>query len=186
MRELHSSVSVSLDGFLEAEGSYSVTHVHGYHQDSEYRRYADEMFRSYDTLVCGRVTFQSYRQYQTAAADPAVSHDVMSRQELVVFSNTLTDEEVGDATRFRGDLVANVQALKEQPGGDILCIGSPSVRTQLFNAGLIDRFKIWYVPVTLGRGKTVFADVDKPINYQLKRALTFHNGLVRLEYEVLK
>jgi dihydrofolate reductase len=182
MRELHASTLASLDGFHEADGAYSF--ADGY-QDSEWVKYANEMFRNYDTLLAGRVTYELYRQYQ-ASDEAAPSEETMNAQDLVVFSNTLTDEEVGNATRYQDDLVGNVKALKEQPGKDILCIGSRSLRSQLFNAGLIDRMKIWYVPIALGKGNSVFEGLDKPVQFKLMRSYTFHNGLIRLEYDVLK
>lgn len=182
MRELHASTLASLDGFHEADGAYSF--ADGY-QDSEWVKYANEMFRNYDTLVSGRVTYELYRQYQQSD-EAAPSDETMSAQQVVVFSNTLTDEEVSGAIRYRDDLIGNVQALKEQPGKDILCIGSRSVRSQLLNAGLIDRMKIWYVPIALGSGSSVFEGLDKAVKFKLMRSYTFHNGLIRLEYDVLK
>lgn len=182
MRQLHASTIASLDGFHSVDGSYSFADEY---EDQEFARYADEMLRNYDTLIAGRVTYELYRQYQTSA-DAAPSEETMNAHNLIVFSNTLSDEELGNTVRYRDDLIGNVKALKEQPGKDILCIGSRSVRSQLLNAGLIDRMKIWYFPVALGSGNSVFEGVDRAIRMKLMRSYTFHNGLIRLEYEVLK
>lgn len=182
MRELHTSTAASLDGFHEIDGGLSFAHA--YEQDPEWDRYANEMFGSYDTLLAGRRTYLRYKQYQ-ASDEAAPSQEIMSRQKHVVISNTLSDNEVGGAVRYRDDLVGNVQALKEQPGGNILCIGGTGVRTQLLNAGLIDRVKIWYVPVALGNGRPVFEGITAPISLKLMRSYAFHNGLTRLEYQVV-
>ena len=182
MRELHASTAASLDGLHEADGSFSF--AHRYQQDEEWDRYANEVFGTYDTLLAGRKTYQAYKKYQSSG-EAAPSQETMSAQTHVVFSNTLTDEEVVDAVRYRDDLVGNVKALKEQSGKDILCIGGTSIRSQLLNAGLIDRLKIWYIPVVLGNGRSVFDGVTAPIRFSLMRSYTFHNGLVRVEYRVL-
>lgn len=181
MRELHTSTHLSLDGFHD--DSYSL--VREYQQDAEFARYSDEMLGGHDTLISGRKTYQAYRRYQNAS-DAAPSQETMSAHAHVVFSNTLTDEEVGDAVRYRGDLIGNVKALKEQPGRDLMLLGSPSLRTQLLNAGLIDRLKIWHFPITLGSGTSVFEGVTKTIRFKLMRSYTFHHGIIRAEYQVLK
>ena len=184
MRELHASLSASLDGFLESDGLYSFTREYGY-QGDEFARYAKEMFGTYDTLLAGRKTYQAYMKYQSSG-EAAPSQETMRAQTHVVFSNTLTDEEVGNAVRYRDDLVGNVKALKEQSGKNILCIGSPSLRTQLLNAGLIDRLKIWYIPIVVGNGRSVFESPAERIRFKLMRSYTFPNGLIRLEYQLAK
>lgn len=181
MRQLHVSTFASLDGMHSADGSFAFSYPY---QDEEFARYSDEFLRNYDTMVAGRVTYEIFKKYQTS--DEAIpSEDTLHSHQLVVFSNTLADEDLGDTIRYRGDLVVNMKALKEQPGKDILCIGGSGLRSQLLNAGLVDRVKIWYVPIALGSGKPVFEGVDKPINLKLMRSYTFHNGLIRLEYDVL-
>jgi dihydrofolate reductase len=187
MRELHTSIAVSLDGLRLADGSHSFARTHGYH-DEEFGRYAAEMMGGHDTVICGRKTFMTIKEslVVAAATQPGAYENTMSAHTQIVFSNTLTDEEVGKAVRYRGDLVENVKALKEQPGRDIMLLGSGSVRTQLLNAGLIDRIKIWWVPIALGSGEGVFAGVTGPINFKMMRSYTFSSGLVRAEYQVVK
>lgn len=187
MRELHTSVAVSLDGLRLADGSSSFARSYGYH-DEEFSQYAAEMMGGHDTVICGRKTFMTIRESLIAAAatGSAAYEDTMSTHTQIVFSSTLTDEEVGNAVRYRGDLVDNVTALKEHPGRDVMLLGSGSLRTQLLNAGLIDRIKIWFVPIALGSGESVFAGVTRPIKLKMMRSYTFQSGLVRAEYQVLK
>jgi dihydrofolate reductase len=188
MRELHASIISTLDGFYESDGTYSF--ARGY-EEEEFSRYAREMLLGYDTFLFGRKTYllgiKNWQDQPRPEADPKLRQE-MNTHAKIVFSNTLTDEELGwgaDTTRYRDDVVGNVKALKEQPGKDILIIGSTSVRSELFNAGLIDRVKIWYFPLALGNGSSLFKGIDAPIKFKMMRAYTFHNGIIRAEYEVV-
>jgi dihydrofolate reductase len=188
-RELHATIVSSLDGFYEADGG-----EYGFYADyeeAEFFRYGSEMLRGYDTLVFGRKTYllgiKNWQNQPGPHADARVAAPINTHAKIV-FSNTLSDDQLkwGDTTRFSDDVVGNVTALKQQPGKDILVIGSTSIRSELLNAGLIDRIKIWYFPIALGSGSSIFKGIGHNITFKTMRATTFHNGIIRVEYDVIK
>jgi dihydrofolate reductase len=75
-----------------------------------------------------------------------------------------------------------VAKLKEADGGDILMYGSPSLMRSLMARGLIDEYRLWLVPIVLGRGKRLFTD-ESAGRLTLTNTRVFDTGLVVLAYQ---
>ena len=54
---------------------------------------------------------------------------------------------------MRDDVVAAVNALREQPGGDVLVAGSGTLVQTLLREGLVDELRLMVYPVLLGAGR---------------------------------
>ena len=61
----------------------------------------------------------------------------------------------------KGDLATEVRKMKEQPGEDMVIMGSGSIVSQLTQKGLIDEYQVVVVPVVIGEGKTMFDGVKE-------------------------
>ncbi len=84
--------------------------------------------------------------------------------------------------RIARDLEAEVRALKETPGRDILVLNSASIIRGLLAAGLVDDLYLTIVPRTLGVGVRVLPD-DYASSWQLAAATTFpETGALSLHY----
>ena len=59
---------------------------------------------------------------------------------------------------LRGDVAAEVQALKNQPGGTLLVEGSAQLVHTLAQHNLVDEYRLMVFPVILGQGKRAFPD----------------------------
>ena len=77
-----------------------------------------------------------------------------------------------------------MRQLKEQPGPDIVILGSGSIVSQLTEARLIDEYQIVLNPVVLGRGRTLFETVTQRLSLRLTKTRSFANGNVVLWYEL--
>ena len=75
-----------------------------------------------------------------------------------------------------------MRALKDQPGGDMLLLGSSDLATTLADAGLIDEYRLMVVPTLLGSGKTLLKGAGTDVRLKLLGARTFGNGNVLLSY----
>ncbi|HVJ41645.1 MAG TPA: dihydrofolate reductase family protein [Dongiaceae bacterium] len=82
----------------------------------------------------------------------------------------------------RGDLGAEITALKEQPGKDILAHGGAGFAGSLVRLGLIDEYRLLVHPVALGRGLPLFADLPQPRDLKLVSATAFGGGCVAHVY----
>jgi len=83
-----------------------------------------------------------------------------------VVSKTLERVSWPPTARIVRDL-AELRALKDQPGKNIYVVGGPTLVTSLLNADLLDELRLIVHPLLLGGGKTLFERVNE------RRALTF-------------
>jgi dihydrofolate reductase len=113
---------------------------------------------------------------------PAVAAG-MNASEKIVFSRTLDSASWQNTTLIKGDLVTAVTRLKQQPGPDLLILGSGSLVSQLTEARLIDGYQLVLNPVVLGRGRTLFETVKDRRPLALRKTKSFSNGNIVLWYE---
>ena len=114
--------------------------------------------------------------------DPIVA-EKMNSLPKVVFSRTLEKADWSNTTVVKGDLATEVRKMKEQPGEDMVIMGSGSIVSQLTQKGLIDEYQVVVVPVVLGEGKTMFDGVKEKVPLELKKTRSFDNGRVFMRYE---
>jgi dihydrofolate reductase len=111
--------------------------------------------------------------YQTFAASwPSRTGDDfadrMNSLPKYVASSTLDEHLAWNNSQvIRGDVVAEVTKLKQQPGRDILLYGSGQLFNTLLDHHLIDEFRLWVFPLVLGSGKRLFHDGNQPGSFQL-------------------
>ena len=183
MRRLSAFEQVSLDGFFtDAKGDMSWAHK----QDPEWNEFAASNAKGGGALLFGRVTYEMMAAFwPTAAAKermPVVAEG-MNNLPKVVFSRTLKEASWKNARLVKGDMVAEVRRMKDEPGPDMVILGSGSIVSQLAQAGLIDELQIVVNPIVLGKGRTLFATVDRKIGLKRTQARPFGNGNVVLSYE---
>jgi dihydrofolate reductase len=100
----------------------------------------------------------------------------------VVFSTTM-----GDAT-WRNSRVARaiepdaIEAMKREPGGDIMIFGSGSVVSRLTALGLVDEFQLVVSPVFLGTGCRLLHALPNTVRLELVEARPYASGNVKLRY----
>jgi dihydrofolate reductase len=130
------------------------------------------------------VTYQEMVPFwagKTGSEDPVAAH--MSKPKLVV-SNTLdSTDEWPDSTLIRGDLAGQLTRLKQQPGKDILVIGSARLVRWLLSKGLLDELDLLVFPIVMGRGKRLFNDDGDQIPLKLTGSQAFSTGVVHLTYQ---
>ncbi|MGW0550754.1 dihydrofolate reductase family protein [Streptomyces altiplanensis] len=109
-------------------------------------------------LLFGRRTWQTMAgAWPERAGDPFA--DRMNSLPKYVVSRTLDDSELTweNTTRIPGDeAVARIRELREQDGGDLVVMGSPTLVRTLLGEGLADELRLMIMPVLLGGGKTIF------------------------------
>jgi dihydrofolate reductase len=100
----------------------------------------------------------------------------------LVFSRTLK-EVTWTNSELRGELDAHdIEALKEQPGKDIMVFGSGSLVSQLTEHGLIDEYQFVVMPVLIGGGMNLLTGLSKSLRLDLLEARTYPSGKITLRY----
>lgn len=140
------------------------------------------------TMLLGNVTYTLFENsWPPIAKDPNAPEDMhkladeIARMTKIVFSQSRRDVTWENSKLFHGNLVEEVQKLKQEDGTPILIFGSGTIVQQLTEAGLIDEYFIAVTPVILGKGKPLFGDVQKR-NLRLLEARHFESGNVLLRY----
>jgi dihydrofolate reductase len=183
MRKLIVFNHVTLDGyFADKNGDMSWAHK----QDPEWNAFVAENASGGGQLLFGRVTYELMASYwPTPAAmknSPAVAEGINNLPK-VVFSRTLGKASWNNTKLVKGDLPREVRRMKNEPGEDMVILGSGSIVSQLAQEGLIDEYQIVVSPIVLGEGKTMFDGVEKKLPLKRTKTRTFGNGNVLLCYE---
>ena len=77
-----------------------------------------------------------------------------------------------------------IEAMKSEPGNDILVFGSGSIVSQLTEHGLIDEYQFVVNPILIGRGRPLLSNVSKSLRLNLLEAKAYPMGNVMLRYEL--
>jgi len=177
--------SVTLDGYFTGEHG-DLSWAHSSTQDPEWQSFVSENAKGGGVLVFGRITYEMMASYwPTPLAlqnDPVVARQMNALPKLV-FSKTLERAEWNNTRLVQGDPVGEMRKLKQEPGQDMVILGSGSIVAQLAQAGLIDEYQLVVKPVVLGKGRTLFEGVRQTLTLRPARTRTFRNGNVFLCYE---
>ena len=189
MRKLVSFMHMSLDGFA----ADSNDGLNRFQYNDEVEKNAHEMIFQMGATMYGRVTYEIMKSYwPTAAEQPATSPAEVAYANWVngvpkyVISTTLESSDWAGTVIIRGDIAAEINALKQQPGKDIVLLGSPSTVRSLAELGLIDAYHVNINPVVMGHGKPTFAGMDNPPQLKLIDSKTLKGGVIHAVYAPLR
>lgn len=179
MRKIIASEFISLDGVIE-----SADQLTGKYFNDELGQALGAAMAETDTLLMGRVTYQQFVPFwaaKTGTEDPVAAH--MSKPKLVV-SATLSDTAQWPGSTLLKDAVAEqLTALKDQPGKNVLVLGSATLVRWLLRQGLLDELDLLLFPVVLGRGKRLFDAEGGQTGLTLTRCAAFSTGVLHLTYQ---
>ena len=143
----------------------------------------DELFGA-ESLLLGRVTYQGF-----ADAWPGMDGDEFGKRmngiHKYVVSSTMTDAQANwnNTTVVRGDIAAEITALKSDGDGDLLVEGSAQLVHALTRHGLVDEYRLMVFPIVLGGGKRLFPDeIREAVKLTLTESATAGSGVLLLTY----
>ena len=76
-----------------------------------------------------------------------------------------------------------LKKLKQKDGPDLWVYGSGDLIQTLLKNNLIDRMHLWIHPITIGKGKKLFADGTQAENWKLVDSKIGKTGLIFASYE---
>jgi len=134
----------------------------------------------------GRRSFEGYNALHTQHPDSPVLA-FLEGVDRFVASRTLRETDWPGTTVLRDDVYEQVAALRQQPGGDILVCGSPSLIRGLLAHGLLDELNLLVLPVIVGSGDHLFPEASTdndlpPLPMKLRRSTAFTSGALSLQY----
>jgi dihydrofolate reductase len=184
---------ISLDGVVQAPGGAEEDTDGGFQHGGWSMPYfdpevmgstIDEMSKRTDAILQGRRTWQVMAgAWPERAGDPFA--DWMNSVQKYVVSDTLGEADLTwkPTTIIRGaDLVKDVSALREQPGGEVNVMGSASLVRALLAADLVDELALMIEPITLGGGKSIWPEDGAARPFELTSATTAGTGVQICRY----
>lgn len=183
MRKLVVFNQVTLDGyFADMNGDLSWAHKN----DAEWNAFVADNAKGGGLLLFGRITYELMASYwptpYAIENDPIVAKQ-MNNLPKVVFSRTMDKALWSNTKLVKSDMAPEIRKMKEEPGEDMVILGSGSIVSQLAQERLIDEYQIVVNPVVLGKGRTMFDGTKEKLTLKLTKTRTFGNGNVLLCYE---
>jgi dihydrofolate reductase len=184
MRKLSSFTFITLNGFYKGLNDQITSHkeISGHEEN----KYSLDSVKSDNMLLFGRVTYDMMAKWwpsEEAKKQMSEMAEGMNKADKVVFSRSLQHAQWENTKVISGDLVAEVNKLKQEAQKDMTILGSGSVLTQLAEHDLIDEFKIMIDPLVIGAGTTLFKDISKKLDLKLISGKSFKSGAVLVRYQ---
>ena len=177
MRKIVVAEFISLDGVVESPEKWHFPYV-----DQEMMGIIGASATRSDTMLLGRVTYESFAGAFANTPDDDPVGAMMNRPTKVVVSKTLTELSWRNSVLLKGDVETAVKELKAQPGGDILTTGSATLVRTLLRAGLVDQLDLLVHPIVVGHGARLFEADGPTVPLALVVCTTLGTGVTHQVY----
>ncbi|MEQ1711361.1 MAG: dihydrofolate reductase family protein [Hyphomicrobium sp.] len=172
MNRVRLYVATSLDGFIaDREGSVDWLEAH------DPRKYGyDAFFAEIGAIIMGRRTYEFVR----AMGD---EWPYSGPRTFVLSSRTLVGVPDGVLPTSRG-MAGALEAARKATTKDIWVVGGALAMQAALDGGYVDVIEVFIVPVLLGRGLPLIADLGQRQDLSFEGIETFQDGVVKLSYTI--
>jgi dihydrofolate reductase len=187
MIKLKLQMQMSVDGYVA--GPNGELDWMTWNWDEGIKKYVADLTDTVDTIVLGRKMTEGFVSHWTDIVKNKPGDDSypfaqkMVDYRKVVFSKTLRESPWANTTVAKGDVVQEVNLLKNENGKDIIAYGGAGFVTSLIKNDLIDEFYLFVNPTAIGRGLAIF---HERTNFRLVGSLPFDCGIVGLHYVTVR
>lgn len=157
-------MNVTLDGVVQAparpdedvrggfrHGGWAIPYV-----DSVMGEFAAESMGKSGALLLGRRTYEDFFKVWPNRTDNPYT-EVLNKTRKYVVSRTLEEPlPWQNSTLLRGEAAGTVAQLKQEPGKDLVVLGSAQLVQTLMRSGLVDEYVLQIHPLVLGSGHRLF------------------------------
>jgi dihydrofolate reductase len=182
---------VTLDGVMQAPGRPDEDLRGGFEHGGWAPPYGDSVMGSVmgermaqgGALLLGRRTYEDFAGFW-----PNQKHnpftDVLNKAQKYVASTTLEEPlPWSNSTLLQGEAAEDVAKLKEQPGEDLVVLGSGELVQSLMRRNLVDEYVLTIHPLVLGSGRRLFTDGGAFAALRLVDTKTTTTGVVIATYQ---
>jgi dihydrofolate reductase len=202
MRKIVTAAFVSIDGVMQAPGGPNEDPTGGFAyggwlaplmDDTVVETLDDLFYGAPFDLLLGRKTYDIFSSFwphvernpKSPSFDAGNAKMSERFDEVTKFVAThRTDPLAWKNSRSLGpDAVATLRELKRGDGPRLLTQGSSVLVQDLLQNDLIDELHVMTFPLTLGRGKRLFADGTRPAAFELVKHVTSPRGALLATYQ---
>ncbi|SFO67921.1 Dihydrofolate reductase [Mesorhizobium sp. NFR06] len=166
MKKLILQMQMSVDGFVGADGDHR-WQLWEWGDDSAWdeqlKQDFNAIFTTIDTILLSRKMAQEgYLAHWGNAAKKYPKDPFYAFARRIVEAQKVVASDKLEASRWErtrvvsGDLPREVEALKQDAGGNIAVFGGAGFASALIGAGLVDEFQLFINPAVLGSGRRIF------------------------------
>lgn len=186
------NMSLTLDGVMQAPGRPDEDTRGGFEHGGWAPPYFDpvvmgraaaEAMAKTPALLFGRRTYEDfYSVWPKRTGNPFT--EVLNNSPKYVASTTLKEPlPWSNSTLLSGDAAGGVATLKEQPGKDLVVLGSGELVRSLMRLNLVDEYVLSIHPLVLGSGRRLFPDGGPFAALRLVDTKTTATGVVIATYQ---
>lgn len=160
--------------------------------DDKLKQYVADITEPVDCIVLGRKLAQGFIPHWANVAtnenDPEQDAGrKFTETHKVVFTKTLVSSDPAvkgwnNTVLVNGNLVDEINQLKNKKGKDIIAYGGVTFVSALIKHQLIDEFHLFINPAVLGSGMTIFGELENMQKLTLVESTKFDCGIVVLKY----
>ncbi len=189
MRKLVVLSFITLDGIMQAPGGSEEDPTgdfkHGgwvfsYFNDVLGNVMDKQMSEPFDLLL-GRKTYEIFAAYWPYEKEGLIANSLNSAKKYVV-SKTLTKLDWQNSNLINNNIPQEIRKLKEQDGPALHVHGSGNLIQTLLQHDLVDELWLKIFPITLGKGKRLFAEGTLPVAFKLLETPISSNGVIIASY----
>lgn len=173
MRKIIVAAFLTMDGVMQAPGGPQEDTRNGFAWGGWMFHFSDHivneaiggLFTNPFELLLGRRTYEIFSAHWPYQNDHI--GEVFNRIRKYVVATKPVDASWHNSTVISGNVVNELQKLKEQEGPNLLVHGSATLVQTLLANNLVDELHTLTFPVTLGSGIKLFQQGTQPMRWQL-------------------
>lgn len=191
MRKIVVLSFISLDGVMQAPGGPEEDTSGGfkyggwtvpYWNDFSGKIMGEQMGMPFDLLL-GRKTYDIWKAYWPKQDPSGAIAAPFNKATKYVVSHHQPELSWENSVLIDGDVVAKLKGLKRQDGPMLQVQGSGNLIQTLLKNDLVDELWLKIFPVTLGKGKRLFAEGSVPAGFELTESKTSPAGVIFANYK---
>lgn len=188
MRKLVALTFLSLDGVMQAPGGKGEDPSDGFDLEGWSVPYFDEalgeemgkqMAQPFDLLL-GRQTYDIFADHWPRHPEEGFG---INKATKYVVSNQPVSTDWKVTVPIKGDVVSQIRKLKEEDGPMLQVHGSGNLLQTLLANDLIEELWLKIFPVTVGKGKRLFANGTRPAAFELAESYSTSSGVIVANYK---
>jgi dihydrofolate reductase len=191
MRKVIVSTFLTIDGVMQAPGGQDEDRSGGFEHggwqvgliDDIAGKLISEGLAGSGGLLLGRRTYEIFAAYwPDAPEDDPIAATMNGLPKYV--ASTILQEPLGwqNSTLLQGDVERAVAKLREEPGNDLLVIGSGVLAQTLMAHDLVDEYQLMIHPIILRSGRRLFIEDGPRTDLRLVNVTPTGTGVLVVTY----
>jgi dihydrofolate reductase len=193
MRRVIAMEWMTLDGVVQGpispdedrSGGFENGGWHASHtRDETFQRATVAAITGAGGFLFGRGTYEEFAAHWPNASpeEQPIAEPLNSRPKYVASTTLAAPLAWTGSTLLQGDAASAVAALKQQDGGDLLVLGSPTLVQTLLAHHLVDELRLMIDPVVVGGGKRLFGDDGALHDFRVTGSAVTTTGAIMVTY----